>query len=251
MANLCKVCKGEVKDKNPLSCDTCKGVIHTTCSNLTRGEIQCLQARNNKFITFNCEDCKKTDYSAIFRELKDVISILQKEIADLKEKLAKPNETTDNINTIINEITDRKRRAKNVVLYNVAESTSTNTDERIKHDDKQVERLLSQICDNAPKPIRLYRLGKRTSENTNYNRPIKAVFSSKEEAVSILKNKKNIKSDVRLSSDNTKIQREHFLKIKNEFQSRVDQGENNIGIRYVNDNPTIVNLGDSKNRRRF
>ena len=92
---------------------------------------------------------------------------------------------------IINEIGDRNMRASNLILYNVPESNSDNTADRIAHDSNVVSNLIDSIIigDKNIKPVKLLRLGIRVHDKT---RPIKAIFSSSIDVFEILKSKKKL-----------------------------------------------------------
>lgn len=99
---------------------------------------------------------------------------------------------------IINEIGERNIRASNLILYNITESNSDNTTDRITHDSNVVSNLIDSIITNGDKnirPIKLLRLGIRGRDKP---RPIKAIFSSPADVFEILKSKKKLLSLNRL-----------------------------------------------------
>ncbi|KAB0802325.1 hypothetical protein PPYR_04511, partial [Photinus pyralis] len=56
-------------------------------------------------------------------------------------------------------------------------------------------------------------------------------------------NKRNLKtthSNIAISTDNTKVQQEHFRRVRAELEQRKIKGERNLFIKYVYGTPTIA-----------
>lgn len=153
---------------------------------------------------------------------------------------------------IINEIGDRNMRASNLIIYNVPESNSDNTADRIAHDSNVVSNIIDSIIigDKNIKPVKLLRLGIRVQDKT---RSIKAIFSSSIDVFEKLKSKKkllslNPPSNISISSDRTLYQRNYMKKLREELESRRSSASGNeLIIRYVRGTPTIVSRNDRPN----
>ncbi|XP_060845498.1 uncharacterized protein LOC132925092 [Rhopalosiphum padi] len=126
---------------------------------------------------------------------------------------------------IINEIGERNIRASNLILYNITESNSDNTTDRITHDSNVVSNLIDSIITSGDKnirPIKLLRLGIRGHDKP---RPIKAILSLPADVFEILKSKKkllslNPPSNIGISSDRTLNQKNYMKKLREELESR-------------------------------
>lgn len=208
----CLQCNNELTPEREIKCDARKRYIHSTCSSLTRAEIQCLKSPDRK-LSFICERCEYYNGSAM-NKLQELVLGLQAEIKSLKD--ANNFNVVDNqqINpeVVIHEIQDRQLRARNIIILNVKESDDSRVKNRIESDIRETKELLNDIelPDNSFKCIRV---GKFSPQKT---RPIKVIFNNNATALHVLKNKKNIRNrDVRVFADQTKMQRQYFLKIRN------------------------------------
>ncbi len=128
------------------------------------------------------------------------------------------------IAAIANELEERKKRKKSVVLHNIPETYS-------EHDDaKVVARVLEEVsgktvefedtpCTKLP---RVYRLGPPDKHRT---RSIKAHFKSADVSEAILRNSRNLSkstlySSVVIQSDMTSMQRNHIRHLVSEKHRR-------------------------------
>lgn len=230
----------------PIKCDGCKLPTHNKCSGLTASEIKCLTLKNRS-LKFFCEACNNGLRD--IPELKLLINRLLTEVNDLKIQKNTNNTSNNSEEFIINEISERNLRASNLILYNVPESNSDNTTDRIAQDSNLVCDVISSINsgNNIIKPLKVIRLGIRDLNNT---RPIKAIFASPAEAFDILKSKKKLlsllpPSIIRISSDRTLHQRNYMKKLRGELETRKTNGETDLIIKYVRGTPIIV----TKNNR--
>lgn len=128
--HVCLKCSAETSINQLFNCDNCKRSICQECLQLTATEICCIQLKARNLI-FLCEECKQG--------LGCVPQLLQ-EIANLKEEIAKlkiikPDvECQENLKAvtnndekedIINEILDRSKSKKNIMISNITESQKT------------------------------------------------------------------------------------------------------------------------------
>jgi len=168
------------------------------------------------------------------------------EVNDLKIQKNTNNTSNNSEEFIINEISERNLRASNLILYNVPESNSDNTTDRIAQDLNLVCNVINSINsgnNNIIKPLKVIRLGNRDKNNT---RPIKAIFASPADAFDILKSKKKLlsllpPSIIRISSDRKLHQRNYNMKkLRCELETRKTNGEADLIIKYVRGLPIIV-----------
>lgn len=90
-----------------------------------------------------------------------------------------------NLETVIGELEERKKRSRNVILFGIQESTAVDVDARKNHDMDLVSKSLSSLPEQV-KPINVIRLGKQ-QPNATRPRPIKLIFANKQKAFTCIK----------------------------------------------------------------
>jgi hypothetical protein len=99
------------------------------------------------------------------------IKALEDEVQRIKN-----SNSSSNVEQVVEEINDRERRSRNVIIYNLPESTSVTLATRIDHDKNLVSKLTSKFCSaEYDSSFKLYRIG-RTQRNKT--RPLKVVFNN-------------------------------------------------------------------------
>lgn len=242
MSINCKACRAPIPAKAiALSCISCSGVFHIKCVNITKNQYDTLISVPG--CIWKCTGCteKESDdrVNQITNEelikaienLQTTVNMLQEDIKALKNEKKKDNEICG-AEMIINEIAERQKRDRNIIVYKMEESND---------DVSKVTDIIKRI---APKVettnLKAFRLGR---SQTNKFRPLKVQLSSREDVFSILKNKAKLRElniNVIISTDQTKMQQDYYRKIKSELDGRKDNGEENIYIKYINGIPTIV-----------
>lgn len=138
---------------------------------------------------------------------------------------------------IMNELEDRQRRASNIIIHNVQESNDKTHLAKANQDTNAVRNLFSDIGMEVDIK-KTFRLGKYAQDKC---RPFKVMLGSMEEKLYIVKNKCKLNvPGIKIFSDQTKIERAYFLKIRNRLNDLIANGETNKTIRYINNIPTIV-----------
>lgn len=191
----------------------------------------------------------------------DKISKLEQEIVRLHDELNDMrntnkinNATTNHLNTLnpetlYGEIQDRAARSKNIMVYNIKECASQIRQERIDFDVAQVSEVLNNI-NVEPGIFRAIRIGR--PHNTR-PRPLKITFPDASKVTSCLKNKRKlVNSDVRITADQTPMQREHIKTLHKELSERSKNGESNLTIKYIHGVAQIISsnktsINQSKN----
>lgn len=88
------------------------------------------------------------------------------------------------------------------MVYNVSKSTEADITEKYKHDQTNIENILSPLLVSSDKIKKIVRVRKPESRP----RPIKIMFKNSKAALSILKQKNKIRAQqVKISCDLTKI----------------------------------------------
>lgn len=249
-SNCYKCNKSFAELDSPIKCDGCKFPIYNKCSGLSVNEIKCLSLKN-RGLKYFCEPCNNGLRD--IPELKQLINRLLIEVNDLKSQKSLNNGSQRSEEFIIYEINERNIRASYLLIYNVPESTSINSTDRLAHDSNLVNDFIKVINNdnNITIPLKVIHLGK---PDQNKTRPIKAIFPSPADVFYILKAKKKLlllqpPSPIRISSDRTLFQRNVMKKLYEELESRRNNGETDLIIKYVKGSPEIVSKNNHSNTR--
>lgn len=94
------------------------------------------------------------------------------------------------------------------------------------------------------KDVKVYRIGARVAGKV---RPVKIIMASEDHVKRVIKKAKEIKGNSRygglaFSTDRTKQQLHHYKQLKEELQRRIEEGEGDLGIKYVRGEQQIVKL---------
>lgn len=271
MTSTCTKCKQPVNGKSVgLECGFCSRVSHLKCVNLTKqkleyiksnglfwkcdscknatgddGAITTVQSRESPNVTIennhgsdNCSGCKLIPFLLdSIQKLNDTVNKLQEKINIMPANSSREN--TNDPEEIINEISERQKRAKNIIIYKLEESNN---------DTAKTKEIINMIApDVDTSNIKLLRLG---NPNNNNIRPLKVTLNNPEESAKIIYNKKKLKQNntynVQLTFDLTNIQRSYLKTVVDEMENRKNNGEN-LYIKYVNGKPTIAKVSNPKN----
>lgn len=234
-------------------CDKCSRPQHATCAGLNRHEIVCLKNSNDeKRVVFICTECEreKQDFANVFNlveSLRNDFENLKKMCTDKFKESPISNSKPEAMENVIGEMNERAKRASNILIFNIPETTH---DDRVKHDEEEVDKLLNLVIQSNHIPatnlpsFKAFRLGKPTPQKI---RPLKVVFSSPSIALNILSQKKfvNLPNSISISSDRTQSQRDYMQHLRSELEER-QKTEDNLIIKYINSVPKIVkNLKNS------
>lgn len=255
MSNICYSCNNQFAELDiPLKCDSCSLLVHNKCSGLSATELKCFGLKNRllKFFCVSCDQGLKE-----LPELKTLIKKLLVDVENIKNHSIKNINSINNTNFsdefVINEINERNRRANNLIFYNVEESESNRSDDRITSDSNHINNIisivLSDISRDIPVPLKVIRLGRYQPGKI---RPIKAIFSMATDVFDIIRNKKKISysipnSTINISTDRTPNQRESMKKLREELASRTSDGETGLTIKFQRGVPKIVKITSAPN----
>lgn len=163
---------------------------------------------------------------------------LKKELSQMKKQYE--NNSVQSIEDICKEITERERRKKNIIFFNVSEPEVDG-----QSDATILSQFLSSKNVGSIKIQQSMRLGKNTSKKP---RPLKVVCESQHDAFQLFSLRFNLPKNWRMSPDRTEAQREALFKVRSELENRKAQGEVDITIKFVNGVPTIIKSNtNSKN----
>ncbi|GJQ83091.1 hypothetical protein Trydic_g15971 [Trypoxylus dichotomus] len=173
----CAICNNGLTPEKEITCDMCRNYIHTTCSGLSRTELQYLKNKDRK-LSFHCPTCSDLKLQLVkLHELASTVGALESELRTLKESMTSRDVEIDPIKVpdveCIIQVSDRQRRKNNIILYNVSENVLNNRNDQVAADMELVGELL-QMLDVSVDNLRTIRLGKFDSSRTDMKRPIKS-----------------------------------------------------------------------------
>lgn len=235
----CTVCDKPLGSEREISCDKCRLPIHTTCSGLTRGDIQLLLVADKKRPTFHCDIC--TSERKTMSELKVLISKLSMEVETLKQKVKQGS-----FEEIVEEINQRNIRRFNLIVFGVEEQDQQQPNTvRIENDKKEVTNIVNFIDTNLDiSNFKLIRIGSFTAGKT---RPIKIVLDEEKHVHNLIRKAHVLKNNasynqIAISFDRTPKQIDYYRNVKKQLDDRKNNGEKDIKIKYINGIPKIVSL---------
>lgn len=225
-----------------------------------KGDLKTLQAEVDKLKEFFHQTTQVPTYAEILSNFKTETKAIKDDINNLEIKFAKSksNDSNQELNTnldkqaevepTIYEIQEREKRAANILIFGVKEEKIDNAEERIELQKKSVVNIIKSVNKDVPtENIKIYRLGKYNQDKV---RPIKVTFSSKADALQVLRYKNKLPTDTGryIKYDQTALQREYLKKVLAEMEGRKAKGEVNLKIKYINQIPKIIKVPDTKDK---
>jgi len=186
--------------------------IEETCKKMTMKFEERLNHIENKL----AEKCSKEEVIAVVREEMDKKSSTDKATEPSPEK---ENRAEAGVQDVLNEITERKNREANIVIYGLEESESTSRDERAEYDTKNVVEI-ADACEvkiNQDDIDKVMRLGKYDKEKKT-KRPLLVKLKTVETKSKIFKGIKKLNENeelksINIANDLTKTERENEKKL--------------------------------------
>lgn len=161
------------------------------------------------------------------------------------QKLIAPQSPQDHkTNTTLceaaDEIEERKKRSKNLIIFNIPESTASSQVDKLTDDASRISAVLSSLNPSINQAdITTYRLGVK---NTDKPRPLKVILDNASQTIDILRKKSNITGypGIKIYSDQTPVQRKYLSELRISLEHRTQEGEQGLTIKYINNKPVIV-----------
>lgn len=170
------------------------------------------------------------------------LQAVEGEIAQLRTKIERGEAPV--VENLIEEISDRQRRLRNLIAYNVKERAASSPNAVEQQDVSTVLLILKHAgLEHLLPSVRFFRIGKKTDGKS---RPLKICLPSELDAMAVFRSfSKNevVEGELRgvsLSHDRTLKERQHLAELRGVLQTRMDAGETNLTIRYTNGTPKIV-----------
>lgn len=189
--------------------------------------------------------------------LRENISNLNKRIQDLEAtNSCRPTLSAGTVPSILQEISERERCSRNVIIRGLKESSSSVIEERISDDTSKIAETINPYFPEVVANLKSIRLGK---PNDRGPRPLKVFFSSKEIALKLVsdfnKNARGLPPNsglrsVTMTRDRTPLERESIRLVYTELENRKKNGETDQTINYRDGFPFIVPLSRSSQTRR-
>ncbi|GJQ70037.1 hypothetical protein Trydic_g22520 [Trypoxylus dichotomus] len=243
MSLSCKCCNKHFSDKDAIHCFVCGATYRLACAGLSEKETRVLRSKRN--IKWTCLACCSSDISAHLKNLTSVISVLQKEISELKDKLDRvsPAQTAPfDMEDIIHELEQRTTKKTNFTIFNMAEDSS--------NDSAKVADILAflnvapQIATNNLKTLGLGRVAAGGKP-----RSLRVTLGTANDVKLVLRCANRLKGyptpRIFISRDLTPRQVENKNRVLEEFRRRRSRGED-VSLKYIDGFPKIVG---SKNPR--
>ncbi|EFA12433.1 hypothetical protein TcasGA2_TC005244 [Tribolium castaneum] len=233
--NCCHCFKSVSRDTPIVVCDGCSLNIHCRCLKISENEIAFISQSRSPNIKLFCNRCNVTitAISEIKKLVNDIKSSFDERLSKL-ESLIINNNTSQAINReeIIAESVDRSARACNVIMYNVKPVAN-------KQDvDVVIDPSLVIGSENV------FRVGKTVGDKP---RLLKLQFKTQQMARLCLKKKSSLLqhpqfAHITISDDKTPGQLKHLNNLRDELKRRLDVGEKDLTIKYVNHVPKIIHI---------
>ena len=197
-------------------------------------------------------DILKSNIQAVEKSFDNKINNIETEINDMMNRIDIIEHNNDNLTDKMNkidlgkdienvefikteifeEIRERSIRDKNVIIHGIEEIDDAS-------DKLSVKQLFKDAKFNED-DYRIHRIGKKTNHNTK-KRPIKAIFNITHHAKWVkFHSKEFCPPEVRCVNDETLKERNYMKDIIAELNRRKNSGEEDIIIKYINNNPTII-----------
>lgn len=225
---------GVTDNKQHLKCDGCERPLHTECSGLNASELKVMGLKGTRTLKFYCEDCLAG--VRLVPELINRLDALQRQFDAFKNQPA-PVEIPNHLpeESILAEVQERQKRMNNIMMFNLPETN----DDMMKA--SEILRLL--VTNYEIGVAKVLRVGKA---NKNGIRALKITLNNANDVDQVVWAKKGILKgrNVYISADLTPMQNENLKQLKQEMETRKENGEN-VVIRFIKGVPKIVE--DSKN----
>ena len=255
-AYTCRECNKEATE-NCIECDTCRQWLHRTCAGLGVELFNAI-TNGNPGVLYKCTECRTISGNEIKKLLRleermeQMMRVMTNQFANLEQTITNKiekmidskveerlkdveNKIHARITQDMEEKEDQERRKDNIVVWNLPESQCAAVEDRNKDDVEYVHAVLSKVMDINPDELtNPIRIGKRGDKP----RLLKMTVTSSEKKKEIINCAKMINGKIRdpksmvfINNDQTKQEREHFKKLRDELYQRRKNGETDIRIR--------------------
>lgn len=204
-------------------CNSCKKMFHKPCLG---------QKFNNAVDPDRVIVCGDCDIKVRIESLHNELSQLNPNFDMLQNRLSVIAREE-----FIYETIDRIKRAKNIIVYNLAESAQQTEVKRQKADRLRITREISKFCLVDLHQIHVHRIG---GTITNVPRPLKVCLKREYDVRKIMRYCHRCVSGLQFALDKTVLQRRIAKDAVDRLHFLRHQGNNKITVKYVRGMPIIV-----------
>ena len=112
----------------------------------------------------------------------------------MQQQLLNFHSDRSNEETIIQEVNERHKRAKNIIIFGSAEKADVSIDEQIEQDRLFIHQILEQLnLPVQPNELNVHRIGRRNLVNLR-PRPIRITLKSESDAHMIVRKFQNLRN---------------------------------------------------------
>lgn len=173
-----------------------------------------------------------------------VIVGLQEEIRVLKAALPAVGVNSEidgmiQMEKVVHEVAERERRKTNLMLFGISEGSASGGD---VDDVGAVREMLSAVGVDTD-GLKTTRLGKIDPSRVGYARPLKVQLASESAVVAAVRSASKLRQTwpgITVARDQTPAQNHLYKLIRAQLNARVEAGEGNLRIKYMDGIPTIV-----------
>jgi hypothetical protein len=172
-------------------------------------------------------------------KLQKIISYLRKRVHGLESASSSCRTSlADTIPSILQEIADRERCSRNVIIRGAKESSSSVLEDRVSNDIVKITKAIKLYFPELPSDYKVIRLGKPSDRGP---RPLKVYFQTKEIAHKLVSDyNKNIRAThtdnihrpISVTRDRTPSEREAIRLVYTDLENRKKSGESGLVIKY-------------------
>ncbi|CAK1600629.1 unnamed protein product [Parnassius mnemosyne] len=121
----CFKCNSRIDDKTlrNINCKGCKRVICTKCSGLSATSMRVVALQTPKF-SYLCDECE--DQLRHIPESCRLVTDLQQQVQELKTNQI----NIVNLDTVTNEIQERRNRIRNLIVFGIPESKANSNEDK-------------------------------------------------------------------------------------------------------------------------
>lgn len=196
-----------------------------------------------------------TDIKTEMCTIKAGLSALEPRVTMVEDRVASVVETvkviksevgSSNIEAAIAEMNERTRRSKNVMVFNLTESSDRDANNRKRHDLDLINKLFSPLLPTLMiNKTKAFRVGKKSPGKF---RPLKVVLENASDVSTVISSFSTESaamvdpsfSSVKVSRDKTPREISHLSSLRSELEERSAGGEIDLTIKYINNVPQIV-----------
>ncbi|KAJ3653479.1 hypothetical protein Zmor_012728 [Zophobas morio] len=191
--------------------------------------------------------------STASENVKKDLANCQQQIIEIKavldEKQPQSVQGSPILEEVVQEVLERNKRSRNIIIYNVPEQASANNskDERLENEKTIISEILN-VTHNSTDPSEVIQSFQRLGRyNKARIRPLRVILRNDTDVLNIIRGTKNLQNhggftNIRISFDRTPRQLEMYQQLRQQLETRTASGETNLKIRYVNGTPRIVTL---------